>query len=68
MGHSLGKTIVAEEVESEGQYRFLAQQKCEAMQWHYFSKPLPSHDFEKFAYLRPLGRNQTYSSGTALLR
>jgi diguanylate cyclase (GGDEF)-like protein/PAS domain S-box-containing protein len=47
MGHSLGKMVVAEGIESEGQYRFLAQRECQAMQGHYFSKPLPSQDFEK---------------------
>jgi len=51
VGHSLGKTVAAEGVESEGQYRFLAQRKCQAMQGHYFSRPLPSHDFEKLVRL-----------------
>lgn len=47
MGHSLGKMLVAEGVESEEQYHFLARQKCEEMQGHYFSRPLPPEEFEK---------------------
>jgi EAL domain-containing protein (putative c-di-GMP-specific phosphodiesterase class I) len=54
MGHSLGKKLVAEGVESEGQYLFLARQKCEEMQGHYFSRPLPPGDFEKLVRLFPV--------------
>jgi len=54
MGHSLGKKLVAEGVESEDQYLFLAQQRCEEMQGHYFSRPLPPDDFEKLVRLFPV--------------
>lgn len=49
MGHSLGKNMVAEGVESEGQFMFLAQRQCEEMQGHFFSRPLTSTEFEKMA-------------------
>jgi diguanylate cyclase (GGDEF)-like protein/PAS domain S-box-containing protein len=54
MGHSLGKLLVGAGVETEDQYLFLAQQKCEEMQGHYFSRPLPSDDFEKLVRLFPV--------------
>ncbi|KAB0666285.1 EAL domain-containing protein [Oryzomonas japonica] len=54
MGHSLGKKLVAEGVESEDQYLFLAHQRCEEMQGHYFSRPLPPDDFEKLVRLFPV--------------
>jgi diguanylate cyclase (GGDEF)-like protein/PAS domain S-box-containing protein len=54
MGHSLGKKLVAEGVESEDQYLFLARQKCEEMQGHYFSRPLPPDEFEKLVRLFPI--------------
>lgn len=54
MGHSLGKKLVAEGVESEDQYLFLVRQRCEEMQGHYFSRPLPPDDFEKLVRLFPV--------------
>lgn len=50
MGHSLGKKLVAEGVESEAQFMFLAQRKCKEMQGHFFSRPLSPPDFEKLMY------------------
>jgi len=47
MGHSLGKMLVAEGVESEEQYNFLIKHNCEEMQGYFFSRPLPSEDFER---------------------
>ena len=47
MGHSLGKMLVAEGVESEEQYEFLIRHHCEEMQGYYFSRPLPSEEFER---------------------
>jgi len=49
MGHSLGKNLVAEGAESEGQFMFLAQRNCQEMQGHFFSRPLTSNEFEKMA-------------------
>jgi len=48
MGHHLGKMLVAEGVESKDQYDFLARHLCEEMQGYFFSRPLPSADFEKW--------------------
>jgi diguanylate cyclase (GGDEF)-like protein/PAS domain S-box-containing protein len=47
MGHSLGKKMVAEGVESAGQYEYLAHRNCEGMQGYYFSRPLPTGEFEQ---------------------
>jgi diguanylate cyclase (GGDEF)-like protein/PAS domain S-box-containing protein len=47
MGHGLGKLLVAGGVESAFQYEFLAKLQCEGMQGYFFSKPLPSADFER---------------------
>ncbi len=49
MGHSLGKNLVAEGVESEDQFMFLAQRRCKEMQGHFFSRALSSTEFEKLA-------------------
>lgn len=49
MGHSLGKNMVAEGVESEGQFMFLAHRRCKEMQGHFFSRALSSNEFEKLA-------------------
>ncbi len=49
MGHSLGKNMIAEGVESEEQFMFLAQRRCKEMQGHFFSRPLTPIEFEKLA-------------------
>lgn len=49
MGHSLGKNLAAEGVESEDQFMFLAHRRCKEMQGHFFSKPLTPNEFEKLA-------------------
>lgn len=45
MAHSLGISVIAEGVETEGQLGFLRGLKCEEMQGYYFSRPLPADDF-----------------------
>jgi len=47
MGHSLGKKIVAEGVETEEQYHFLKEFDCDEAQGYYFKHPVPPHDFAK---------------------
>jgi diguanylate cyclase (GGDEF)-like protein/PAS domain S-box-containing protein len=42
MAHRLGLRTVAEGVETEGQLRYLAANKCDEMQGYYFSRPLPA--------------------------
>ncbi len=49
MGHSLGKNLVAEGVESEEQFMFLAHRRCKEMQGHFFSRALSPTEFEKLA-------------------
>lgn len=41
IGHGLGLSIVAEGVETENQYIYLLERKCERIQGYFFSKPLP---------------------------
>ena len=38
--------VVAEGVETEGQFRMLKDAGCDIVQGYYFSKPLPAEDFE----------------------
>ncbi len=47
MGHSLGKKIVAEGIETEEQYHLLNDLECDEAQGYYFSHPIPAHDFAK---------------------
>ncbi|MDO4961636.1 MAG: EAL domain-containing protein [Eubacteriales bacterium] len=48
MAHSLGKSIVAEGVETESQLRTLQYFGCDTIQGYYFSKPLPGEEFEEY--------------------
>jgi diguanylate cyclase (GGDEF)-like protein/PAS domain S-box-containing protein len=42
MAHSLELKVIAEGVETEAQYRFLLEQRCDEYQGYFFSKPLPA--------------------------
>ena len=44
LGHSLGKTIVAEGVESRDQLHFLRQRRCEEAQGYLFDRPMPANE------------------------
>ncbi len=48
MGHSLGKKIIAEGIETEEQYHLLRDLGCDEGQGYYFSHPIPAGDFAKF--------------------
>jgi diguanylate cyclase (GGDEF)-like protein len=46
MAHALGKIVVAEGVETQGQVDFLAGTTCERLQGYVFSRPLPADAFD----------------------
>lgn len=46
--HSLGKTVIAEGVETVEQLNILKKLKCDEVQGFYFSKPLLPEEFEAF--------------------
>ena len=41
LAHSLGLEIVAEGVETEGQFEYLRQKGCDLVQGYLFSRPVP---------------------------
>ena len=47
MGHSLGKKIVAEGIETKEQYYFLKEFGCDEGQGYYFHHPVPPNEFAK---------------------
>lgn len=57
MGHSLGLDVVAEGVETAGQYAFLQAQGCERAQGYYLSPPLAADQLEQFVLARRENRH-----------
>ncbi len=53
MAHSLGIKVVAEGVESEGQFRYLRKHHCDQLQGYLFSRPLPADLFANMLRERP---------------
>ncbi|GGJ29198.1 bifunctional diguanylate cyclase/phosphodiesterase [Deinococcus roseus] len=53
MSHKLGKTVIAEGVETLEQAEWLKEKRCDFVQGYYFARPMPVPDFaafvEKFA-------------------
>jgi CheY-like chemotaxis protein len=47
MGHSLGLDLVAEGVETAAQLAWLQRERCDQIQGHYFSHPVPAPEFEQ---------------------
>lgn len=47
LAHNLGMKVVAEGVETQEQYDFLAEHKCDLVQGYLISKPLSEDDFLK---------------------
>jgi diguanylate cyclase (GGDEF)-like protein/PAS domain S-box-containing protein len=54
LAHTLGKAVVAEGVETEGQLSFLRAQNCDIVQGYLFSVPLPARELVDF--VRRCGR------------
>ena len=52
LGQSLGLTVIAEGVETQGQRDFLADHGCHAFQGYLFSRPLPLAQFDAFVTAR----------------
>ncbi|MCL4432677.1 MAG: EAL domain-containing protein, partial [Epsilonproteobacteria bacterium] len=50
MAHNLGLQTIAEGVETAEQLAFLRLHGCNEVQGYYFSKPLPSAEFEQFLH------------------
>lgn len=48
MAHGLNLRVVAEGVETAGQYSFLKENQCDIVQGYYFSKPKPYEDIKEF--------------------
>ncbi len=48
MAQIFGLSIVAEGVETEGQWNYLRERECDYFQGSLFSKPLPTEKFEQF--------------------
>jgi EAL domain-containing protein (putative c-di-GMP-specific phosphodiesterase class I) len=49
LAQSLGLSVIAEGVETEGQREFLRDNGCVTCQGFLFSRPVPLEDFEAFA-------------------
>lgn len=47
LGQTMGLSVIAEGVETEGQRAFLADIGCHAFQGYLFGKPMPREDFER---------------------
>lgn len=50
MSHQLGKTVIAEGVETKQQVDWLKARDCDYVQGYYYAKPMPAGDFVKFVH------------------
>jgi diguanylate cyclase (GGDEF)-like protein len=57
MSHSLELSVVAEGVETASQASYLHGLKCDVIQGHFFSKPLPQQEFRVFALKNKLRKS-----------
>jgi len=65
LGHSLGLKVVAEGVEDESSYRYLAQLGCDHAQGFYMSKPVCAADLESWLRDSRWGQNAYEPNKTA---
>jgi len=56
MGNSLNLRVIAEGVETEGQYTFLQEAKCDEIQGYLISRPIPPEKVAEFVKARGLVR------------
>ncbi|MHB8591194.1 MAG: EAL domain-containing protein, partial [Vulcanimicrobiaceae bacterium] len=47
VAHGFGLKVIAEGIETVGQYRLLRFLGCDEAQGYYISKPLPANEFER---------------------
>jgi EAL domain-containing protein (putative c-di-GMP-specific phosphodiesterase class I) len=47
LGHNFGMQVIAEGVETEGQYQMLAGMGCDAFQGYLFARPMAADDLDK---------------------
>jgi len=52
MAHSLGKSVVAEGVQTQAQVDFLRKLNCELVQGYLYSRPLPAEELEAYVNAR----------------
>ena len=71
MSHKLGKTVLAEGVESEEQMQYLRRSECDQMQGFFFSRALPAADIARLLHSGALmalsGGPGPHTRGTVLL-
>jgi len=58
MGNSLNLRVIAEGVETEGQYSFLQEAKCDEIQGYLISRPIPPEKVAEFVKNRGLGKRK----------
>jgi diguanylate cyclase (GGDEF)-like protein len=52
LGHNLNLKVVGEGVETAVQFDFLKRHSCDEIQGYYFGRPMPTAEFESFAFKR----------------
>ena len=50
MSHKLGKSVLAEGVETEEQMKYLRRNECDEIQGYFFSRPLPAQDIARLLH------------------
>jgi diguanylate cyclase (GGDEF)-like protein len=61
MAHGLGKSVIAEGVESAEQMEYLREQRCDLAQGYFMARPLSAHDMTALLLGRSLARSEDRS-------